>query len=268
MYSYRWKKYEVDRKDYEKQEENIQRLREWVTTHISYTYYRTCCSSESSLKCWYTNLKDTAQGSREEVIRKLKSRYRDIVRPSNRPQKSWTEWLKRWDEIISEGKQENLMEALNRETWLGDFIEAIRPHFDSWVNSFELSETYKNHNLTPKELVGIFSRFLDGQQSRGKIKPGAFGPTFNNEENQGSRASKKRSRPPAETRDGKKLCRLCENTGHTIEECYSLLHADSFIPKERTKANVEKNLKNKDIAQEVERLRGKKAAKIKDNAQD
>jgi hypothetical protein len=43
---------------FEKQAYHIERIKEWVATTVSPSYFGTCCNSETSLGDWYHNLKN------------------------------------------------------------------------------------------------------------------------------------------------------------------------------------------------------------------
>ena len=107
-YTQQWQIYTHHFRLYEKQEDSLRELRDWISKTICHTYYQTCCNPEESLREWYTKLQKHAKGSQEEVIRTLQNNYEEAVKPLVKAPRNWHLWLDSWKKAMNEGIQEGL----------------------------------------------------------------------------------------------------------------------------------------------------------------
>ena len=46
---------------FQRQRENLSKLRTWVADHVDQDYYKSCCKPQETLPQWYRKLQDAAQ---------------------------------------------------------------------------------------------------------------------------------------------------------------------------------------------------------------
>ncbi|KAM4059020.1 integrase core domain-containing protein [Hirsutella rhossiliensis] len=245
-----WQIYTHHFRLYEKQEDSLRELRDWISKTICHTYYQTCCNPDESLRVWYAKLQKHAKGSQEEVLRTLQNNYEDAVKPLVKAPRNWHLWLDTWKKAMNEGIQEGLPEAFHHSIWIRDFFKAISPQFPAWVTSVQVSGRTRDLSFDMHTMSNIFTEFIDTLPATPTVvKKGAFGPTYNDKGKSNKKG--KRPRAPTTNEQGQKLCRLCDLNGHTIEKCWSVdpKGAASWWPGKRADI-IEKNLQDPEIAKE------------------
>ncbi|KAK4171165.1 hypothetical protein QBC36DRAFT_382769, partial [Triangularia setosa] len=139
-YQMDWTIYQAKDKKYIQQTERIERLKQWVLKTTSPHFQLTSCDPIEPITQWYSSLKAQAGVSDEEAQRTAREAYRLATKPLLRAPRDLIKWSESWEQAIATAQRKGVPEALHTNTWLEDFLDAVKPVLGHWVTSYKLSK--------------------------------------------------------------------------------------------------------------------------------
>ena len=265
--------YQQELKAYNKEQEIIEKLKTWVGRTTTGHLRKTCCNPESTLKSWYTKLKEQVGISDGKLFLDARAQYRAATKPLSKAPKDPLAWLDTWEQAVTEAKEKKVPEVQVTLAWFEDLSNAIRGFMKEWIVSYELLHQTEIDNgiLTFRKLANDLRRELTKSQTSkpGRVvAKGAFGPSFADsdeteqpkEDEQGKKKSK--SKRKLTTGESSAKCPACEIQGHTLANCLYIFPEKAkgtFKGRKGRQEEVNKRLEeDNQLQKEVDRLRGKK----------
>jgi hypothetical protein len=282
-YQMAWSFYQDDLKTFEKQQDLVAKMKEWMITNISIHFQKTCCKAAQSLPEWYGNLKKSAGISRRLEDANARQRYRDALTPPK--PKDLAAWADSWEQAMTEAKEKKVVATTRVSEWFEDFLTAVKNVDPLWAKAYGINkdpqvddETLDFH-MVANDLRKVAIQSCHAKIATAKIVKGAFGPTFAGEECQHGRSEKgpedadednstgkkggksrpgkgkqgnevlsdaSRKRKATIGEEARKVCRACEGIGHWTHRCFYLFPdkvPEGWTPREHLQKLVENNLK-------------------------
>ena len=128
-----WTIYQVNKKDYTQQLEEVKRLKQWILNTVSLHYQETACDPIQPIGQWYEALKTQAGISNDEAIYRAREAYRQAIKPLQRAPRDPIKWSESWEQAIATAQRKGVSEAQDRRSWLSDFLDAVKPIYGPWV---------------------------------------------------------------------------------------------------------------------------------------
>ncbi len=253
-YTFEWKVYEQDYKEYKEQETNCERLKAWVTDTVDYGLRQSSCRPMWDLRSWYTNLRTSVGATEREQQTTARRKYQAATAPLNKVPKDFANWITTWEMAANHAlaRQTGGMEDPN--IWFEDLTKAIQPILSSWIAIYAgiYKEKLEEKTLTIGEVAKDLRKeaerrnFLPQRERLPRVAKGAFGPTYAGEpaspphrdteaeagetdpHTKGSGSSQKRkAKPLAPTRrkrtatlsESDSVCKACDGN-HSLARCY------------------------------------------------
>jgi hypothetical protein len=291
-FSMAWTFYQDDLKAYEKQQELVRKLKEWISANVSSHYQKTCCKPTESLAKWYEQLKKAAGISKRLEDSIARERYREALKTPK--MKDLSSWIDLWEQEMTVAEDKGVLATTRVSEWFEDLLVAVRGILPTWAESYGINkDPFVEDNTLDYRTVANDLRKVASRHTRtgipGKIAKGSFGPTFAGEENQhaGSEEAPKRGdedgtkrkrgrqskgkqgsevlpdstasqkRKTASDEVSGKVCRGCEGY-HWTQRCFYLFPKkapEGWIPNPRIQKIVEQKLKeDSTLEEEIKRL--------------
>ncbi|KAK2468330.1 hypothetical protein H9L39_19976 [Fusarium oxysporum f. sp. albedinis] len=80
-FTFEWRVYEQDHREYKEQEANCEKLKAWVTETVDYGLRQSSCRAIWDLRTWYTNLKTSVGATQREQQIAARRNYQAAVTP-------------------------------------------------------------------------------------------------------------------------------------------------------------------------------------------
>jgi len=181
-YQMDWTVYQANENKYTQQFERVERLKQWILKTTSSHIQLTSCDPTQPISHWYTALKTQAGISNKMALHNAREAYRLAVQPLHRAPKDLIKWSESWEQAVATAQRKGVPEALTTETWLYDFLDAVKPILGHWVTSYKLS---KSAQLT-LDYRAVANDFREEVRQSTKaripvgsrIAKGSFGPSF------------------------------------------------------------------------------------------
>ena len=300
-FSMAWTFYQDDMKAYEKQQDLVRKMKEWIAANVSSHFQKSCCKPTESLSKWYDNLKKAAGISRRLEDTFARNAYRKALNPPKL--RNLLTWTDSWEQAMTEAKNKEVLATTRTSEWFEDFLVAIKGVLPSWAESYGINKDHKveDESLDYRTVANDLRKKASEYTNATKIAKGSFGPTFadgndhseqgsedkantkRNRTHQGWQASRKRQfasdssgkviasgnksgKVKTASDDSGKVCRACEGP-HPTQKCYYLFPNKApkiWTPKPHVQKLVEEALDaDSTLKEEVERLKRTKRAKTK-----
>lgn len=185
-----WNFYQDDLKLFDKQQERVTKMRNWIIAHVSTHFQKTCCKAAQSLPQWYTNLQKAAGISKRQQDANALQKYKDAVKPPK--PKDLAAWADKWEQTMTEAKEKDVLATKRASQWFEDFLGAVRTVKPTWAEAYGINkdshiedDTLDFHTVA-NDLRKVASQSLYAKSAR--FANGSFGPTFAGEEGQHGRS--------------------------------------------------------------------------------
>lgn len=253
-YTFEWKIYEQDYKEYKEQESNCERLKAWVTDTVDYGLRQSSCRPMWDLRTWYSNLKASVGATDREQQTTARRKYQAAITTLNKVPKDFANWITTWEMAANHAlaRQTGGMEDPN--VWFEDLTKAIQPILGSWIAIYSgiYKEKLEEKTLTIGEVAKDLRKeaeqknLLSTREKAPRATRGAFGSTFAGEpapataqgaDPEEKDASQKKSgtssglkrkttqtgptrrKRAATVNDSEQMCKACDG-GHLLAKCY------------------------------------------------
>jgi hypothetical protein len=186
-FSMAWTFYQDDTKAYEKQQDLIRKLKEWIAANVSSHYQETCCEPTESMAEWYKNLKMAAGIDTRSEENNAREKYKEALKTPE--VKDLTMWVDLWEKTMTVAKKKKVVETTKTSIWFQDFLAAIRGALPMWAAAYGISKDpqVEDGTLDYRKVANDLRREA-GQyteaKSPSKFDKGSFGPAFAGEEDQ------------------------------------------------------------------------------------
>lgn len=277
-----WNIYTRRANEYDAQRSSTKDLKDWVRRTIAQQYLDSSCDPTESLHQWYKKLKEHASAGKAADQKVTRDRYKDAVKPLNKPPKDWNVWISTWEEVMSLGIQKDLAEAKKGAVWFHDFLDAVRPIIPNWALTYRLNKGDKAEEgtLSYRTLANDFRKEIPSGAKGGKsYAKGSFGVTYGTDQpekkedeaeetgdassshaQKSRKASNKRARKST-TASSQDKCPACELPGHKLSDCFYVFEEkafEGFKPRKQIQKRTEENLKKEEVIAAVNQLKRKK----------
>jgi len=198
-FSMAWTFYQDDTKAYEKQQDLVRKLKEWIAANVSSHYQETCCEPTESMAEWHKNLKMAAGIDTRSEENNAREKYKEALKTPKT--KDLITWVDLWEKTMTVAKKKKVVETTKTSIWFQDFLAAIRGVLPMWAAAYGISKDPQvEDNTLDYRTVANDLRREAGQYTEtrkaSKIAKGSFGPTFadssEDETSRIKRTSKKR----------------------------------------------------------------------------
>jgi len=124
--------YDRRRKEYDREHQAIQTLRDWVHEHLDQD--TSCCPANQSIATWWENLQTFFDRSSKQIRVKLIRKYMEVVSQPlvEKEEATVRAWIAKWEEVMKKMEARNFKEYLNPEIWLTNLCDAIHQAFPMW----------------------------------------------------------------------------------------------------------------------------------------
>ncbi|TVY74979.1 hypothetical protein Focb16_v006254 [Fusarium oxysporum f. sp. cubense] len=252
-FTFEWRVYEQDHREYKEQEANCEKLKAWVTETVDYGLRQSSCRAIWDLRTWYTNLKTSVGATQREQQIAARRNYQAAITPLAKIPKDFANWITAWEMATNHALVMKTGGVDDPNTWFDDLAKAIQPVLGNWVTIYTgiYKDKLEGKTLTIGEVAKDLRKEVERQtliqpQKGHRVTKGAFGPTFAGESStlsqtragtpereirprnhgeasgrkrkarQGSPAARKRVAPSA---DSDSRCQACEGN-HALSSCY------------------------------------------------
>jgi hypothetical protein len=262
--------YADETKEYNRQQEAIKELKEWIRNHIAYTYLQTCCLPSESLATWHEKLCEEFRATTAESKYTAREAYREATKPLARSPKDWLAWIALWETAMSSAVYASVAQALDPVSWFADFIRAVIKPAETWAQNYQIvrRDQVEAGQISYREVANAFRRdFVANQQQRQPsiVEKGTFAAHYagqaetTEQSNKGNASSgHKRSR---KSTNAAAHCPICSGQ-HALSRCYYAFPEKApswWKPSEATRDDWEANLQKDQIKQEIAKIKGKRA---------
>ncbi|KAM5527147.1 gag protein [Fusarium oxysporum f. sp. phaseoli] len=242
-FTFEWRVYEQDHREYKEQEANCEKLKAWVTETVDYGLRQSSCRAIWDLRTWYTNLKTSVGATQREQQIAARRNYQAAITPLAKIPKDFANWITAWEMATNHALVMKTGGVDDPNTWFDDLAKAIQPVLGNWVTIYTgiYKDKLEGKTLTIGEVAKDLRKEVERQtliqpQKGHRVTKGVFGPTFAGESSTLSQTRLGRPRErydPAITekqavvsgRPGKALqlresgCQACEGN-HALSSCY------------------------------------------------
>jgi hypothetical protein len=230
---------------------------------------------------WLVKLKEDTKPSDQFMESKVEQQYTEALKGFKIVKLD--QWLDRWELVMKLVMKHNLPQA-SKGRWLRDLSRAVRPVSDSYSAKYMRQSKHKEkgdisrYHEVAMQIREDFAELTKKGPSTGIMRGSAFNVDFAGETEegnpadespqtvQGSSTSRKRAgtssveaEAPCTKKQKKSTCPACGRKGHTLAGCWYLFEnkrPEHFkISKKRLKQTLERVKGNKDLAEQVEKLR-------------
>ena len=176
-----WAFYQDDIKAYEKQEDLVRKLKEWIATNVSSHYQETCCEPTEPLAEWYKNLKLAAGIDVRSEETNARERYKEALKTPKI--KDLITWVDLWEKTMTVAKSKKVVETTKTSIWFQDFLGAIRGILPMWAAAYGISKDSQvdndtlDHRKVANDLRREAGQYTETRKTS-RIAKGSFGPTF------------------------------------------------------------------------------------------
>ncbi|WQF76272.1 hypothetical protein CDEST_01286 [Colletotrichum destructivum] len=282
-FTFEWRVYEQDYKEYKEQETNSEKLKAWVIDTVDYGLRQSSCRAIWDLRTWYSNLRTSVGATEREQQTAARRKYQAATTTLTRVPKDFAGWITSWEMATNHALVRKTGGVEDPNTWFDDLTKAIQPILGSWVTIYAgiYKDKLEEKSLTIGEVAKDLRkeaerRDLLGFQEKGsQVTRGVFGPTFaavpettaqpdavpNNEgsstHTQDQSNSRKRKRT-ATTGSTGVVCKACDGI-HALEKCYYVFPKNApeyFKGRKLIRDAVEHRLKNDaSLKEEINRIK-------------
>lgn len=188
-YTFEWKIYEQDYREYKEQETNCERLKAWVTDTVDYGLRQSSCRPMWDLRTWYTNLKTSVGATEREQQTTARRKYQAATATLTKVPKDFASWITTWEMAASHALVRQTGGVDDPNVWFEDLTKAIQPILGSWIAIYAgiYKEKLEEKTLTIGEVAKDLRKeaerrsLLPQREKVPRVAKGAFGPTFTGE---------------------------------------------------------------------------------------
>jgi len=235
----------------------IEKIKDWVQTHVSPDIFKQCCSPSAGLDEWWMKLQTNYKQSPEELKLDILRKYENAVKPMTKDNAE--AWIARWGDVMSNIYTQDIMSHQDPDVWVHHLVRAVRDVLPNFAtnNRETLSKEIKTGSLTWCEVPERLRRAIEWEvgERRGKTNHHAgFTARFNDMESGKKRGrgseprGKKRKHSRSRSPRPNKACRVCEIEGHHPKECWygegASKASDYWRPSPAVRRRAEANLKS------------------------
>jgi hypothetical protein len=98
-FSMAWTFYQDNMKAYEKQQDLVRKMKEWIAANVSSHFQKSCCKPTESLSKWYDNLKKAAGISKRLEDTFARNAYRKALDPPKL--RNLLTWTDSWEQAMT-----------------------------------------------------------------------------------------------------------------------------------------------------------------------
>ncbi|THC87285.1 hypothetical protein EYZ11_013269 [Aspergillus tanneri] len=179
-YQLAWTIYRTRLEQYNKQQMDLNKVREWMQKTVSPHIYTVTCDPSEPLKEWYDNLQKNVGIDKSRIQDLAMELYQKALKTPK--QKDILSWLNNWENAMQKATKAKLPVASFPKQWIKDFLGVVRPLNPVWVESYWIAqeEKIKTGDLSFRKVSQDFRDSLSRipNASLAKIAKGSFGPTF------------------------------------------------------------------------------------------
>jgi hypothetical protein len=253
-FTFEWRVYEQDHREYKEQEANCERLKAWVTETVDYGLRQSSCRAMWDLRTWYTNLKTSVGATEREQQTAARRKYQAAIAPLTKMPKDFAGWITTWEMATNHALVMKTGGVEDPNIWFDDLTKAIQPILGGWVTIYAgiYKDKLEDKSLTIGEVAKDLRKeaerrnVLHSNQKGSQVPKGAFGPTFATErepstqsdtqtqtkepglryQEQGNHGKRKADQTPVSRRkripnpmDTGGTCKACDGN-HALAKCY------------------------------------------------
>jgi hypothetical protein len=270
------KYYETDFKAYDKEQERLQVVRRYISTHVS-PQKQILLNPNDSAYGWLHTLKKNTEPTNNYMIRRVQQQYAESLKGLKANKVN--QWIDQWEHAMAMTIMHKPA-IVENGVWLIDLARALRPlseayfvSYNQQANKKERSDpsTYVEVAMELREALGYTAKKAS-TIARGSTFNADFGgeePPSDAEDAKGKGRSRGRKRGGTtsvekEASATKKTtqCQACGFKGHTLQDCWILFedkrpenYKSTKASEARAKKVKEKVANDKDLTAEVERIR-------------
>ena len=188
-FSFEWRVYEQNYREYKVQETNCDKLKQWVTETVDYSLRKSSCRPMWDLRTWYTNLKTSVGASEREQERAARRNYEQATRILTNVPTDFEGWITRWEMATNHALMRKTRGVEDPNTWFEDLTKAIQLVLGNWETIYAgiYKDKLEEKTLTIREVAKDLRReverrkYLSLQEKSTKITKGELGSTFDEE---------------------------------------------------------------------------------------
>ncbi len=270
------KYYEADFKVFDKQQERLQNVQQYISTHVSPQKQELLDPDDSAYQ-WLCTLKKNTEPTNNYMIRRVQQQYAESLKGLKA--NKFNQWIDQWEHAMAMAIKHK-PSIVENGAWLIDLARAIKPLSEAYFALYN-KRANKKEKADPSKYVEVAMELREALGytakktstiTRGSAFNADFGgeePPSDAEDAKGKGKSKGRKRGGTTTVEKeapptKKTtqCQACGYKSHTLQDCWILFedkrpegYKSTKASEARAKKVKEKVANDKDLAAEVERIR-------------
>ncbi|KAK1837411.1 gag protein, partial [Colletotrichum chrysophilum] len=135
-FTFEWRVYEQDYKEYKEQETNSERLKAWVIDTVDYGLRQSSCRAMWDLRTWYANLRTSVGATEREQQTAARRKYQTATKILSSVPKDFAGWITSWEMATNHALVRKTGGVEDPNTWFEDLTRAIQPIFGGWVTIY------------------------------------------------------------------------------------------------------------------------------------
>ncbi|WQF76846.1 hypothetical protein CDEST_01860 [Colletotrichum destructivum] len=135
-FTFEWRVYEQDYKEYKEQETNSEKLKAWVIDTVDYGLRQSSCRAIWDLRTWYSNLRTSVGATEREQQTAARRKYQAATATLARVPRDFAGWITSWEMATNHALVRKTGGVEDPNTWFDDLTKAIQPILGSWVTIY------------------------------------------------------------------------------------------------------------------------------------
>jgi hypothetical protein len=254
-FTFEWKMYEQDYREYKEQETNCEKLKAWVTDTVDYGLRQSSCRAVWDLPTWYANLRTSVGATEREQQAAARRMYQSATTFLTKVPKDFAGWITTWEMATNHALVRRTGGVEDPNIWFEDLTKAVQPILGNWSTIYAgiYKDKLEDKTLTIGEVAKDLRKeaerrnFLHSGDKASKTVRGVFGPTLagdpdsrspkghdteatvtstsspplqeGNHKRKSRDAQQSRRKRAATLSEAGELCKACDG-GHQLAKCY------------------------------------------------
>ena len=179
-----WTFYQDKLKAYDKQQEAVSKLKNWICDNVSSHYRNVCCHPDDDLPTWYESLQEHLSVSETITREAIQRKYREALKPPKNL-RDLSKWVDKWEQAMQDAKRIDLSIIHVTSDWFNEMIRSLSKVLPEWTRSYRIYQDphVEDRTLTYRTVAKDIRKVEEMEKSiGGRLAKGSFATFAENEE--------------------------------------------------------------------------------------